>query len=75
MGRLRTGRNPRTSPGRTTTRIPASCNACVNQPVEPTATLDVRLGPADLREIGAALPPGATAGARYPEATMRSVGR
>ncbi len=42
---------------------------------ENLGALDVRLGPADLREIGAALPPGATAGARYPEATMRSVGR
>ena len=42
---------------------------------ENLGALDVRLTPEDLREIGAAFPAGATAGARYPEATMRSVGR
>jgi aryl-alcohol dehydrogenase-like predicted oxidoreductase len=42
---------------------------------ENLGALAVRLGPEDLREISAALPPGATAGPRYPEATLRHVGR
>jgi aryl-alcohol dehydrogenase-like predicted oxidoreductase len=37
--------------------------------------LDVRLTAEDLRAIDAALPPGATAGARYPEAAMAAVHR
>jgi len=36
--------------------------------------LNVHLRPQDLARIDEALPPGATAGARYPEATMRHVG-
>ena len=36
---------------------------------------DLELGPAVLAELDAAFPPGAAAGARYPEAAMRSVNR
>ena len=42
---------------------------------ENVGALDVRLTPDDLARIAAAMPPGAAAGLRYPEAMMRVVGR
>jgi aryl-alcohol dehydrogenase-like predicted oxidoreductase len=42
---------------------------------ENTAALKIELTPADLKEISAAAPPGATAGMRYPEAAMQAVNR
>jgi len=39
------------------------------------AALNIELTPADLEEISAAVPPGAAAGMRYPEASMQSVNR
>ena len=41
---------------------------------ENLGAMAVRLSPSDLARIDDALPPGATAGARYPEAAMRRVG-
>jgi aryl-alcohol dehydrogenase-like predicted oxidoreductase len=40
---------------------------------ENIGALSVRLSPADLAEIGQAVPAGAVAGLRYPEAQMKSV--
>jgi aryl-alcohol dehydrogenase-like predicted oxidoreductase len=40
---------------------------------ENLGALDVRLGPEDLARLDEALPPGAAAGARYPEAQLRAV--
>jgi aryl-alcohol dehydrogenase-like predicted oxidoreductase len=40
---------------------------------ENLGALDVRLGPADLARIEEAVPPGAAAGARYPEPQMKAV--
>jgi aryl-alcohol dehydrogenase-like predicted oxidoreductase len=42
---------------------------------ENVAALEIELTPADLEEISAALPPGAAAGARYPDAGMKAVNR
>jgi aryl-alcohol dehydrogenase-like predicted oxidoreductase len=42
---------------------------------ENVAAAEIELSPAELEEISTALPPGAAAGARYPEAAMRSVNR
>ncbi|WBB67320.1 aldo/keto reductase [Micromonospora sp. WMMD812] len=41
---------------------------------ENVAAADVRLAPAQLARLSAAMPPGAAAGERYPEAAMRFVG-
>jgi aryl-alcohol dehydrogenase-like predicted oxidoreductase len=40
---------------------------------ENLAALEVELSPDELARIDAALPPGAAAGARYPDAAMRNV--
>jgi len=37
--------------------------------------LNVELTPSDLKEISAAMPPGAAAGARYPEPAMQALNR
>jgi aryl-alcohol dehydrogenase-like predicted oxidoreductase len=42
---------------------------------ENSAALKIELSPVDLEEISAALPPGATAGLRYPEYGMKAVNR
>jgi aryl-alcohol dehydrogenase-like predicted oxidoreductase len=42
---------------------------------ENVAALNIELMPADLAEISAAMPPGAAAGMRYPEASMQAVNR
>jgi aryl-alcohol dehydrogenase-like predicted oxidoreductase len=42
---------------------------------ENVGSLDVRLSPAELAEIDAALPAGAAAGTRYPEAAMQALNR
>jgi len=42
---------------------------------ENVAALGVELSPAELEEIGAAAPPGAAAGNRYPEAGMKAINR
>ena len=42
---------------------------------ENVAVLEIELTPAELEEISTALPPGAAAGARYPDAGMKSVNR
>ena len=41
--------------------------------VAPLGALDVRLSPADIDRISAAIPIGAAAGTRYPEGGMRGV--
>jgi aryl-alcohol dehydrogenase-like predicted oxidoreductase len=43
--------------------------------VENAAVLNIELTPADLKEISAAVPPGAAAGLRYPEPAMHAVNR
>ena len=42
---------------------------------ENVAALNIELTPAELKEISAAVPPGAAAGMRYPKASMQSVNR
>jgi len=42
---------------------------------ENAAALDIKLSHADLKRIAAAMPPEAVAGTRYPEQTMKMVGR
>jgi aryl-alcohol dehydrogenase-like predicted oxidoreductase len=42
---------------------------------ENLGALDVRLGSEDVERIAEAAPPGAAAGARYPELAMASIGR
>jgi aryl-alcohol dehydrogenase-like predicted oxidoreductase len=42
---------------------------------ENVAALNVELTPAEIKEISSAMPPGAAAGKRYPEASMQAVNR
>ena len=39
------------------------------------AALNVELTPTEIKEISSAMPPGAAAGMRYPEASMQAVNR